>query len=820
MDKRFFVFLALSMFVLVGSQAIFDRLYPPPKPVAQKPTQENTDSDSTSLLQQEPQLQQMQQPEQEAAKAESQDSAPPQQTPSPASGATPANEKRSPSVESSTPPLVNETDYPLRYLGLGSLDPNSDARALVTLSTHGGSIVRLELNNPQYQDIQDNRGYLGHLVGRPHSRGWEVQYVGRGTPAEIAGLRVGDVIERATLAGKDKAIGRLDDLERLLEESKVGETLRLEIIRQSQSVAPLTITLTPRPLEIMRPEMGSQPLADFGAGLHDPFSLLLTLSRIDEVEKLPGERSIKGAELRDVQWNVAYQDPLTVEFELPLPAYDLVLTKRYELARVPSEQLKNPDFKAYHIMVEITIENRGTKSRDVAYLLDGPTGMPVEGWWYSRKIGRTWSGGGLRDVAAHSLLDGANLISTAKIVEEETEAEEDPSVNLQLSSGEANPLAYIGVETQYFAAILIPLDKENDESQQYKSYRGIVVGDQHPDKSKLYLTNVTSQVASVTHQIDAGEKISQKFQFFTGPKKRKLLEQYDVPGFPEPVNLSELIYYGWAIWGLFARPLTDVLNFFYGIIPNYGIAIILLTVLVRLCMFPLSRKQALNAQKMQELQPEIKKITEKYKGDMEKRSKALQELYRKHHYNPLAGCLPLFIQMPIFIGLYRALMTDVALRQAPLVSKAFPWADNLAAPDMLLRWDHLIPIPFLTAATGWLGPYLNILPLITVFLFILQQKLFMPPPTDEQSAMQQKIMKYMMVFMGFMFFKVPSGLCLYFIVSSLWGIGERKFLPKTKQAEPAMAAAKTTQSPTAAMPESGSGKGSAGKAKKKKRRKK
>ena len=92
MDKRFFVFLALSMFVLVGSQAIFDRLYPPPKPVAQKPTQENTDSDSTSLLQQEPQLQQMQQPEQEAAKAELQDSSPPQQTPSPASGATPANE--------------------------------------------------------------------------------------------------------------------------------------------------------------------------------------------------------------------------------------------------------------------------------------------------------------------------------------------------------------------------------------------------------------------------------------------------------------------------------------------------------------------------------------------------------------------------------------------------------------------------------------------------------------------------------------------------------------------------------------------------------
>jgi len=815
-DKRFFVFLALSMFVLVGSQAIFDRLYPPPKQSIQSLKQENTATESNALSKQKPQLQQPQQTVGQKPK----DSSP--APPSPASPTAVASKTQNGPISSENQAQLAgaQTDYPLRYVGLGSLDPESDSRALVTLSTHGGSIVRLELNSPQYQDIQDKRGYLGHLIGRPHSQGWEVQYVGLGTPAERAGLRVGDVIGGAKLAGNDQVIGRLEDLENLLTTSKVGDSLQLDIIRQGEPITSLLVTLTPRPLEIMRPEMGSQPLADFGTGLHDPFSLLLTLSRIDDTEKLPGERSIIGAELRNVQWNVTHQDALAVEFELPLPDYDLVLTKRFELARVPLEERDNPDYKAYHLMVEIAVENRGSKAREIAYLLDGPTGMPVEGWWYSRKIGRTWSGGGLRDVAAHSLRDGANLIGTAQIVEEETEAEEDPSVNLQLSSGEPNPLAYIGVETQYFAAVLIPMAEDNDESQQYKSYRGVVVGDRHPDKAKLYLTNITSQVASVNHTIGAGKTVRQKFQFFTGPKKRSLLEQYDVPGFPQPVNLSELIYYGWAIWGLFARPLTDVLNFFYGIIPNYGVAIILLTILVRLCMFPLSRKQALNAQKMQELQPEIKKITEKYKGDMEKRSKALQELYRKHHYNPLAGCLPLFIQMPIFIGLYRALMTDVALRQAPLVSKAFPWADNLAAPDMLLKWDHLIPIPFLTAATGWLGPYLNILPLITVFLFILQQKLFMPPPTDEQSAMQQKIMKYMMVFMGFLFFKVPSGLCLYFIVSSMWGIGERKFLPKTKQMDPSLAAAKATPSPVAAIPESGTAKANPSKGRKKRRRKK
>src|SRR5690606_37246498 len=124
---------------------------------------------------------------------------------------------------------------------------------------------------------------------------------------------------------------------------------------------------------------------------------------------------------------------------------------------------------------------------------------------------------------------------------------------------------------------------------------------------------------------------------------------------------------------------------------NYGIAIILLTVLVRLCMFPLSKRQALNAQKMQQLQPEMKRITEKYKSKPEERMRATQELYRKHNFNPMAGCLPMFIQLPIFVGLYRSLAGTVELREAPLFGPHIDWASNLAAPDMLFRWDHVMP---------------------------------------------------------------------------------------------------------------------------------
>jgi YidC/Oxa1 family membrane protein insertase len=185
--------------------------------------------------------------------------------------------------------------------------------------------------------------------------------------------------------------------------------------------------------------------------------------------------------------------------------------------------------------------------------------------------------------------------------------------------------------------------------------------------------------------------------------------------------------------------------------------------------------------RIQALKPEMDRINEKYKDDLQKKSQATQELYKKNKINPVAGCLPMFLQLPIFMGLYRALMVDVELRQAPFFGQSIPWCSNLAAPDMLWNWSSVMP-EFVTKAQGLfgLGPYLNIFPLITVCLFLVTQQMTMPAPTNEQGAMQQKMMKYMTLFMGLMFYKVASGLCLYFIASSLWGIAERKLLPKPK----------------------------------------
>ena len=195
---------------------------------------------------------------------------------------------------------------------------------------------------------------------------------------------------------------------------------------------------------------------------------------------------------------------------------------------------------------------------------------------------------------------------------------------------------------------------------------------------------------------------------------------------------------------------------------------------------------------MQLLKPEMDRLNEKYKGKNEEKARAMQELYRKHGFNPMSGCMLALVQLPIFMGLYRSLMINVELRQSPLLGDAIRWCSNLAAPDMLLRWAEWPAMPaFLTAYKGFgsLGPYLNILPIFTVGLFIIQQQMFMPPATDDQTRMQQKMMKYMMILIGYMFYTVPSGLCLYIISSSLWGIAEKKLLPKSTAAASTVAVA-------------------------------
>jgi YidC/Oxa1 family membrane protein insertase len=672
------------------------------------------------------------------------------------------------------PPAVEEV-IEEEYFTIGSADPDSAYRMVVTLTNRGAALERVELNGPRYLALENRSGYLGYLAPVDGKGGAQVRVVGAGTPAAEAGIVVGDVISKFD----DVPITSADGLIAALGETKPNQQVEVTV-RRGDETKKLLATLVRMPAQVIRPEQNSAPIQVVKPGGHDPLSLLLTLSSVDGVGIPDDARELAGVRLRNANWKGRKVDERTVEFERVVAKNNLKIVKRYQLAKADPDLDDNAQ-AAYHLNVTVGLHNVDEENaHDVAYRFDGPNGLPTEGWWYLNRISTEWSGVGTRDVALRFEGNPATLISSLKVADDTF----DPGVRKDTVE---SPLVYAGVDSQYFSAVLLPQRKKADEIW-LSGIEHLRVGTPPADKSRLKLTNVSTRLTSKAFHLEPGASVSHEYQLFVGPKQPALLAKYGT----DETTLDQLVYFGWAIWGFFARFLTRILHFFYAVVGNYGVAIVMLTVVVRLCMFPLSRKQALSAQKMQELQPEMKKINEKHKGNNEARARAMQELWRKHNYNPMGGCLLAFVQLPIFIGLYRALMIDVELRGAPLFNSAIRWCSDLSAPDMLFYWGNWWP-QFLFGETGWLGPYFNVLPLFTIVLFLVQQKMFMPPPTDEQSRMQQKIMTYMMVFMGVLFYKVASGLCLYFIASSLWGIGERKLLPKLigKSVAPGTAVSRT-----------------------------
>ncbi|MGA2060108.1 MAG: membrane protein insertase YidC [Thermoguttaceae bacterium] len=776
MERRLVLFLLLSFVIFTGYFSVMQKLYPPKKPQPKDVVGAKNDAEKAEKPKDA-------EKEKEAAGKEEQEKAAAPEAEKTATAEEKKPEAKTAEEEEKTPEVVaaEEAGPAEEWTSLGSADPYDPYRMLVTFTNRGAALARIELSSTRYREIDDRSGYLGHLVMDKtlQGPGLPVQVVGAGTPAAKAGIKVGDIIQEidgkpvdsfASLDNENSTAEKLmlgrseEERKNILERTKPGQTVKIKVLRDGKELI-LSAELTRRPLEVIAPEND------------DPFSFLLTMQQIDD-KKIPDDerdkavelgRELKGVKLRSTTWEKVEADQTHVVFSKKLPKYNLEIIKTYSLVKVPADSMLDQDYKAYNLEFSIKIVNGGETTRKVAYRLDGANGLPTEGWWYANKVSRNWGGAGLRDVVVSFDQNVPSMVGCPTIV---TDKIGPP--------WEGHSLTFIGVDAQYFSVVMIPvMEKPNDIW--FAASRPLRVG--KVDNDHKNLTNTSFRVTSLLKELKPGEELIHNFEIFTGPKRPPLLAQY---------GLSELIYYGWPVFAGPALVMSWLLHGFYFVVRNYGLAIILLTVLVRGCMFPLSIKQARSQQKMQELQPEIKRLTEKYKTDMQARSKAQQELFRKHNYNPLGGCLVLFIQLPIFIGLYKSLMYDVELRDEPLICSAVRWCSNLAAPDMLFNWTSFMPAYVATTGSGifFLGPYFNLLPVLTLVLFIWQQKAMMPPAADEQAATQQKVMKYMMVFIGIMFYKVASGLLIYIIATTLWGVCERKLLPKTKPAAGAAPPAK------------------------------
>ena len=203
-----------------------------------------------------------------------------------------------------------------------------------------------------------------------------------------------------------------------------------------------------------------------------------------------------------------------------------------------------------------------------------------------------------------------------------------------------------------------------------------------------------------------------------------------------------------------AGPLLDLLRFIYGLVGNYGVAIIILTIIVRLVLFPLTYKGMKSMKRMQQLTPRMKKLQEKYKNNKEKLNKEMMDLYRKNKVNPLGGCLPLLLQIPVFFALYSSLSSAVELRHAPFIF----WISDLSQPDGL-----------------------GITPLLMGVSMYIQQK--MTPQTAMMDSTQAKIMQMLPFIFTVFSFTFPSGLTLYWVTSNVLSIAQQQIINRIKTPE-------------------------------------
>jgi YidC/Oxa1 family membrane protein insertase len=259
-----------------------------------------------------------------------------------------------------------------------------------------------------------------------------------------------------------------------------------------------------------------------------------------------------------------------------------------------------------------------------------------------------------------------------------------------------------------------------------------------------------------------GAEASYNFDLYYGPKDSKHLAKAGH-------DLSKSVDLGW--FSFLARPLGWLLKFIYGFVGNYGVAIIIVTVLIKVLLWPLTAKSYRSMKKMQKIQPMLLKVREKYKGDPQAMQRETMSLYKTFGVSPLGGCLPMILQIPFFFAFYRVLDYALELRGAPFML----WITDLSAPDRLFHFD--VSIPFLSQPTG--------IPVMTLLMgatMIWQQK--MTPVMGD--PMQAKIMMLLPLIFIVALLNMPSGLVLYWLINNILSIFQQKLINRPEKPIAAM----------------------------------
>jgi len=437
----------------------------------------------------------------------------------------------------------------------------------------------------------------------------------------------------------------------------------------------------------------------------------------------------------------------------------------------------------YSIEVSLSFENLSGKVVTVTVDQLGPTGLPREGLRADMRR------------AAYGSLQSSDKQRRVQVrlknITDATAKMRLGEAKLIGDSDGTDPIVWLGFVNKFFGSMMYlkPVIAERLAAPSYRA-KFLVRAVAEADGQRTYVPDVRINQLSVR----PGKLAYVRFDVFAGPKKRDILSngnnRYHKPLYSKLNYIGTIEFGRCCTFSWLALAMMWLLDFFSATIAfgNYGVAIILLVLLVRLVLHPLTKRGQISMMGMQKLGPAMQKLKEKYGDDKNALNKEMMKLYKEQGASPLLGCLPMFLQTPIWIALYTGLSAAVELRHAAFLPV---WITDLSVPDALFAFPHTIP---------WIGPTFNFLPLLLAVAMYLQQKYSPTTPQattgSDQAQQTQKMMKYMLPGMMVVFFyKAPSGLTLYIMASTFAGILDQYFVRKhIRDKQAAEAAIQTTVS--------------------------
>ncbi|MDR1038015.1 MAG: membrane protein insertase YidC [Deltaproteobacteria bacterium] len=415
----------------------------------------------------------------------------------------------------------------------------------------------------------------------------------------------------------------------------------------------------------------------------------------------------------------------------------LVMTPRDKTSGLSLERVYTFTAGSYVIGQELRLANGGSSP------ISGRIGQSLSAWPFAARQNR------------YNVMTA--FINRKLVAEPVDDAQEELADIRVVSSAD-----FLGYMDQYFLTVMLLGDARGDQPQ---------AGEASPWRFAARELPGQGVAATATRPLELapGASVSHRLDFFYGPKETELLKS-------EGHSLSMSVDLGW--FSFLAHPLGFLLRFFYGFVGNYGVAIIIVTVLIKIALWPLTAKSYKSMKKMQQVAEPVKKLRERYKNDPETMNREMMALYRAHGASPLGGCLPMLLQIPFFFAFYRVLDYALELRGAPFML----WIHDLSAPDRLFNFG--MSIPFLAPPAG--------IPVLTLLMggtMIWQQR--MTPTMGD--PMQAKVMMLLPLFFIVFLLNMPSGLVLYWLVNNILSIFQQKLINRD--------AGKAAPAPPAGKPE-------------------